>query len=106
MVESQHKVWHEKQRTKSFFQAERINSVNQRNQILLNKLLDISNGKSLGVITAADAQAMEKQAALASQRSHMRRSFASCGRALVSYSGAGNNLASRKHETERIEKDN
>jgi hypothetical protein len=81
--------------------AERNISINRDNQILLNKLVEISNGKWNSVGTADMARQLSKKS-----QSQVRPSVRAGNGVFNSYSGAGTNINTRKKETERIEREN
>ena len=75
--------------------------INRKNQLLLNKLVDISHGRQGGVTTANEARRMTH---LAHTKSLGRSTAASSGSFLTYgvYSGAGTNTLKRKTENDRI----
>ena len=84
----------EKARLNAFQQGERNITVNKDNQILLNKLVDISHGKWSSVTTAANA------------RGDNRSKHQSAAAVPRIYKPTSLNIIVRKKETERIEREN
>ena len=88
--------------------AERNLNINKDNQILLNKLVEISNGKWSSVASAEMARRMNvaatatKSKSLGRSTAHSMTSFSAYG----NYVGAGTNLGNRRRETDRIEREN
>ena len=79
----------EKRKTLAFQQQEKNIVIGRENQILLSKLVDISNGKWSSVPSAAQKQ--------------RKRTSTSQGRP---FQATSLNLVTRKRETERIEREN
>ena len=83
----------EKRKAQAFQQSEKNIVISRENQILLSKLVDISNGKWSSVPAAQGAAAAQQR----------KRTSASQGRM---YQPTSLNLVVRKKETERIEREN
>lgn len=80
----------DRQKTKEFMTNERNITINKDNQILLNKLVEISSGKWSSVVTAPHRKTTTK-------RTHSVK---------VKQGPISLNMLVRKKETERIEKEN
>ena len=86
------KYRHEKQKTHAFNTSEKNLEISRENQILLSKLVDISNGKWSSVPKVGSGAARQRRPLAQS----VSRSFAPTSL----------NLVVRKKETERIEREN
>ena len=80
----------DRQKTKEFRTNERNIVINKDNQILLNKLVEISSGKWSSVVTAPRRNPVKR----AQSHAHSQKGPTSL------------NMLTRKRETERIEKEN
>ena len=91
MVEAQlRKFKAEKKKAAQFQQSEKNIIISRENQILLSKLVDISNGKWSSVPPASSAQSRKRVSASQTRV----------------YQPTSLNLGVRKRETERIEREN
>ena len=100
------KVQHERQRSNAFVTAERNYSINKENQILLTKMVDISNGKWTSVGTAAAAKRMPKRKLFCGSpsrietevraRAQLHTSTNSTFTCYGPFAGAGSNMEARR----------
>jgi len=104
------KVQHERQRSNAFQTAERNYSINKENQILLTKMVDISNGKWTSVGTAAAAKRMPKRKLFCGspsradtrERIQLQTSTNSTFTCYGPFAGAGSNMEARRKRNNTI----